>query len=102
MLPNGWHVCHSSPAEAAFIYEEIFEERCYIQHGILVRDGDICVDVGANIGATCQASIGAYSRSCLLLRGLMYAFHNLPPMSWLACLRCDMHTWKGAEASALP
>ena len=49
-LPNGWHICHNCPAEAAFIYEEIFEEQCYIQHGIAVRDGDICVDVGANIG----------------------------------------------------
>ena len=49
-LPNGWRICHSCSVEAAFIYEEIFEERCYIQHGIAVRDGDICVDVGANIG----------------------------------------------------
>ena len=43
-------MCHSSATEAAFIYKEIFEERCYAQHGILVRDGDICVDIGANVG----------------------------------------------------
>ena len=50
-LPNGWRVSHGSPAEASFIYREIFEERCYVQHGIRVHDGSICVDVGANVGA---------------------------------------------------
>ena len=50
-LPNGWRVSHGSPAEASFIYQEIFEERCYVQHGIRVHDGSICVDVGANVGA---------------------------------------------------
>ncbi|CAK0762025.1 hypothetical protein CVIRNUC_002916 [Coccomyxa viridis] len=49
-LPNGWRVSHGSPAEASFIYREIFEERCYMQHGIRVHDGSICVDVGANVG----------------------------------------------------
>lgn len=50
VLPNGWHVHHSNHREATFIYKEIFKQRCYIQHGIMVRDGDICVDVGANVG----------------------------------------------------
>ena len=50
-LPNGWRVSHGSPAEASFIYREIFEDRCYVQHGITVHDGSICVDVGANVGA---------------------------------------------------
>ena len=50
-LPNGWRVSHGSPAEASFIYREIFEERCYVQHGIRVHNGSICVDVGANVGA---------------------------------------------------
>ena len=50
-LPNGWRVSHGSPTEASFIYREIFEERCYVQHGISVHDGGICVDVGANVGA---------------------------------------------------
>ena len=65
-LPNGWHVCHSSHAEAAFIYNEIFEERCYIQHGISVRDGGVCVDVGANIGVIRQAI--ASGRICLMFQ----------------------------------
>ena len=72
-------MCHSSPTEAAFIYEEIFEERCYIQHGILVRNGDICVDVGANIGAKCRVFPESCSRSHLLLCSSVYAFHNLRP-----------------------
>ncbi|CAL5219615.1 g1485 [Coccomyxa viridis] len=60
-LPNGWHVCHSSHAEAAFIYNEIFEERCYIQHGISVRDGGVCVDVGANIGLFTLFLLGGFA-----------------------------------------
>lgn len=49
-LPNGWEVHANSLSEAAFMCSEIFEEQCYLQHGITVRNGDIVVDVGANIG----------------------------------------------------
>lgn len=50
-LPNGWEVDASSPSEVEFLYREIFEEQSYLQHGITVQDGDVVVDVGANIGA---------------------------------------------------
>lgn len=64
-LPNGWRICHTCAAEAAFIYKEIFEERCYIQHGIEVRDGGICVDVGANVGRC--SKLHAYSLQLTIL-----------------------------------
>ena len=50
-LPNGWEVHASSRSEVSFLYHEIFEEQSYLQHGITVQDGDVIVDVGANIGA---------------------------------------------------
>ena len=50
-LPNGWEVHASSPSEVSFLYREIFEGQSYLQHGITVQDGDVVVDVGANIGA---------------------------------------------------
>ncbi|BDA42418.1 probable sterol 3-beta-glucosyltransferase at C-terminar half [Coccomyxa sp. Obi] len=49
-MPNGWEVHASSPSEVEFLYREIFEEQSYLQYGITVQDGDIVVDVGANIG----------------------------------------------------
>ncbi|MEQ1731928.1 MAG: FkbM family methyltransferase, partial [Vicinamibacterales bacterium] len=32
------------------MYKEIFEDRCYLKHGIRLRDGATVVDIGANIG----------------------------------------------------
>ena len=50
-LPNGWHVSAASELEAKFIYNEIFgDEQTYMQHGIQIHDGDVVVDIGANVG----------------------------------------------------
>jgi FkbM family methyltransferase len=50
--PNGLRVWNApaSRAETRFIFREIFERRCYEQHGVTVEDGDVIVDVGANVG----------------------------------------------------
>jgi FkbM family methyltransferase len=50
--PNGLVVWNSpeSGHETRFIYDEIFERRCYERHDVHVRDGDVILDVGANIG----------------------------------------------------
>ncbi len=62
-LPNGWEVHASSPSEAHFLYREIFQDHCYLQHGITVQEGDVVVDVGANIGAFLQALLMLTSMS---------------------------------------
>jgi len=49
-LPNGAAVHHVSRLDLAFIYREIFTERCYAQHGVGLRHGDFVLDVGANCG----------------------------------------------------
>ncbi len=36
--------------ETRFVHREVFVERCYVQHGIELHDGDCVFDVGANIG----------------------------------------------------
>ena len=64
-LPNGWAVSTTSLAEASFIYEEIFVQECYLQHGITVRPSDIVVDVGANIGAPCHVASALDPQSTL-------------------------------------
>jgi FkbM family methyltransferase len=50
--PNGlrvWSVPQTG-AEVNFIFREIFEDRCYERHGIVIGDGQVVLDVGANIG----------------------------------------------------
>ncbi|MEX2964464.1 amino acid adenylation domain-containing protein [Microbulbifer sp. TYP-18] len=49
-LPNGMDLYTLNQAETDFLYNEIFVDQCYEQHGISIRDGDCIFDVGANIG----------------------------------------------------
>lgn len=48
--PNGLEIFHHSAAETKYVYQEIFEERVYMRHGISVASGEAIFDVGANIG----------------------------------------------------
>jgi FkbM family methyltransferase len=50
VTPCGTIFEYISQSEAEFLYEEIFERNSYLQNGIQVNDGDIVVDLGANIG----------------------------------------------------
>lgn len=51
-LPEGLRVWNgpNSEGDTRFLYRENFERRCYEQHGVTVKDGDVIFDVGANIG----------------------------------------------------
>jgi FkbH-like protein/FkbM family methyltransferase len=49
-LPNGLLVRHLNQYETEYLYREIFEDHCYLRHGIKLHDGDTVVDIGANIG----------------------------------------------------
>ena len=49
-LPNRVEVAHLNRYETEYLFEEIFNERTYLRHGVTLRDGDCVVDVGANIG----------------------------------------------------
>ena len=49
-LAEGLTVFSLNADETRFVYREVFSERCYLQHGIALRDGDCVFDVGANIG----------------------------------------------------
>jgi len=66
--PNGLQVWNApeSGAEVRFIYDEIFGRHCYERNGVSVRDGDVVVDVGANVG--------------LFALSLMERFHGLKIM----------------------
>jgi FkbM family methyltransferase len=49
-LPDGRVLHVYSDAETRDIYREVFVDREYLQHGIVIRPGDCVFDVGANIG----------------------------------------------------
>jgi len=50
VLPNGLEIAHLNRYETDYVYKEIFEDQCYLRHGIRLQDGDTVVDIGANIG----------------------------------------------------
>jgi FkbH-like protein/FkbM family methyltransferase len=50
VLPNGLEIVHLNQYETDYVYKEIFEDECYLKHGIRLQDGDTVVDIGANIG----------------------------------------------------
>lgn len=49
-LPDGLRVFSLNADETRFVHRKVFGARCYLQHGIELRDGDCVFDVGANIG----------------------------------------------------
>jgi FkbH-like protein/FkbM family methyltransferase len=71
ILPNGLEVAHLNRHETEYVYKEIFEDQCYLRHGIHLPDNATVIDIGANIGlfslfvrAHCpQASIYAFEPS---------------------------------------
>jgi len=49
-LPNGMAIVHQNKNETDYLYQEIFENQTYFQHGIELTDSACVFDVGANIG----------------------------------------------------
>jgi amino acid adenylation domain-containing protein/FkbM family methyltransferase len=49
-LRNGMVVAHCNANETRYLYEELFEKKIYLQHGIELPEDGWVVDVGANIG----------------------------------------------------
>lgn len=49
-LPNDEEIYYIDKLTALDIYDEIYIENDYLQHGLTVKDNDVIFDVGANIG----------------------------------------------------
>lgn len=49
-LPNGLECYSLSRRETEYIFSEIFLEQQYINHNIVIQEGDCIFDIGANIG----------------------------------------------------
>jgi len=50
VLSNGLQIHCANRHETRTIYEEIFENKSYLQHGISIDDNSCILDVGANVG----------------------------------------------------
>ena len=49
-LPNKIEVAHLNQYETEYLYQELFVDRVYARHGIVLNDDACVVDIGANIG----------------------------------------------------
>ena len=74
------------------VYKEIFEDQCYLRHGIRLQDGDTVVDIGANIGLF---SLFVMSRCA---NPKIYAFEPAPAVYDLLKANCDAY---GSNVRAL-
>ncbi len=71
-LPNRLEIAHLNQYETEYLYQEIFVERVYLKHGIVLNDDDCIVDVGANIGLFTLFA----QQKCP--QGTIYAFEPAP------------------------
>lgn len=85
ILPNGLEIVHLNQYETDYLYQEIFEDECYLKHGIRLPDGATVVDIGANIGLF---SLFVMSR-CRNPR--IYAFEPAPVAYDLLKANCDVY-----------
>jgi FkbM family methyltransferase len=83
-LPDGRTVLGSreSRADIRYLYREIFERKCYEQHGIEISGQPTVVDVGANIG------LYALRVTDLAPRAKVFCFEPAPPT--YACLKANV------------
>jgi FkbH-like protein/FkbM family methyltransferase len=85
VLPNGLEIVHLNRYETDYLYQEIFEDQCYLRHGIRLRDGATVVDIGANIGLF---SLFVMSRC---RNPAIYAFEPAPALHDLLKANCEAY-----------
>jgi FkbH-like protein/FkbM family methyltransferase len=92
VLPNGLEIVHLNQYETDYVYQEVFEDECYLRHGIRLRDGATVVDIGANIGLF---SLFVMSRCA---NPKIFAFEPAPEVYDLLKANCDAY---GSNVRAL-
>jgi 31-O-methyltransferase len=64
---------HDDPSQLLFQLAEIVGERVYVRHGVEVREGDVVLDVGANVGVA-----AAFFAECGA--GVVHSFEPVEPI----------------------
>ena len=65
---------HYDPPQLAFQLAETFSKRTYVQHGVEVQEGDLVLDVGANVGV----AAAFFASECRA--GRVHSFEPVPPL----------------------
>lgn len=91
-LPNGLTVAGLTEPDTLSVYHDVFEERCYLRHGVTLREGDTILDVGANTG------LFALWLNTVLSRARVYCFEPVPAIHETLVLNLKEHDKLGAEA----
>ena len=84
-LPNGLQVYGLSRTDTNLVYQEIFEEDVYRQHGVKIEDGDCIFDVGANTG------LFAVFLNQICRRLAVYAFEPIPAICEVLQWNVELH-----------
>ena len=71
-MPNGQQVFGLNENDSLMVYRDIFDDDCYRQHGVTIKDGDCILDIGANTGLF----ILFLNQICT--QASVYAFEPLP------------------------
>lgn len=72
-LPNGLEIEHFNEVETAHFYEDIFEHRNYLKHGLVLGENPVVFDVGSNIGLFSLFVLSEFPDA------RVYAFEPAPP-----------------------
>jgi FkbM family methyltransferase len=81
---------HYDRTQLWFQLTEVVAERTYLQHGIDVREGDVVLDVGANVGV----AAAFFASECGA--ALVHSFEPVPPLFEL--LRENVRHWDACVA----
>ncbi|UNY98311.1 amino acid adenylation domain-containing protein [Zhouia spongiae] len=86
ILPNKMPLFYANRSETDFLYKEIYEEMCYLQHGIkLKRNGNI-IDIGANIG------MYSILMSQIMPSARIYAYEPIPQIYDVLQLNASLYS----------
>ncbi len=85
-LPNGMAVVHKNRHETDYVFDEIFTQKSYLQHGIRLPSNGFIIDVGANIGMfSLFASLYSPDSTVLALEPIPELFQLLQLNTELYC-----------------
>ena len=84
-LPNGLQIVHINKNETDLLYRDIFIDESYVKCGISLSDGDVILDIGANIG------LFTLYISQKLPEARIYAFEPVAPIFEKLKMNTELH-----------
>lgn len=84
-ISNGMYIVHQRDYETDYLYEEIFEDHCYLEHGLSLSSNGVVLDVGANIGMFSLYVAASYPGA------RVFAFEPAPPLYNLLVINLSLY-----------